>query len=197
MTITMAIQHGDVVLLASDSAATDDTFQHVTRAGNSKSWVQSIAGFGQVLVGFSGNFAAGMWIRFGFAWPPKRGAQSFEEYLVVELQPALVKALSKRFPADTDDNRTAWELLIARPRSIFKVHSCGDVESSVLPFATIGDGAHVAHGSLFALQSSDMPVWEQLDVAFQACVSARASVRGPLHILALGKRGILHREDQK
>lgn len=192
MTITMVVQHGDVVVLACDSASTDETFDHVTRKGCSKAWVQTISGARQALVGFSGNFAAGMWIRFGFSWPPKMPEQTFEEYLVVAVHPALVKSLAKRFKTETDENRTAWQLLVARPGEVFRMHSCGDVESTVLPFAAIGDGYQIAHGVLHALQDSDEPVWDKLERAFQACVSARATVRGPLHMLALGKHGVMH-----
>ena len=192
MTITMAIKHGDVVLMACDSAATDDTCDHVTRSGCSKAWVQHMSGTGPLLVGFSGNFAAGMWIRFGFVWPVLHPYETLEEYLVVKVQPALVKSLSKRFKTEMDDNRTAWQLLVARPHEIFRVHSCGDVESSVLPFASIGDGYQVAHGALFALQDSHAPVWEKLESAFRACVNARTTVRGPLHMLALGSQGVMH-----
>jgi ATP-dependent protease HslVU (ClpYQ) peptidase subunit len=197
MTITMVVQHGDVVVLACDSASTDETFDHVTRKGCSKAWVQDISGAQQVLVGFSGNFAAGMWIRFGFEWPRLKRHQSLEEYLVVEVHPALCRSLEKRFKVETDDNRTAWQLLVARPGEVFKLHSCGDVESTVLPFAAIGDGYQIAHGVLFALQESCFDVWEKLEMAFHACVAGRATVRGPLHMLALGKHGVMHGQEEK
>lgn len=192
MTITMVAQHGDVVVLACDSASTDETFDHVTRSGCSKAWVQNVPGAGPLLVGFSGNFAAGMWIRYGFSWPHKQRGQSLEEFLVVSVHPALRKSLNKRFKVETDENRTGWQLLVARPREVFKMHACGDVESSTLPFAAIGDGYQIAHGVLHALQDSDEPVWEKLERAFRACVSARATVRGPLHMLALGLHGVMH-----
>lgn len=192
MTITMAIKHGDVVLMACDSAATDDTCNHVTRAGCSKAWVQTTPGIGSMLVGFSGNFAACMWIRYGFTWPFKHRRETLEEYLVTKVQPGLVKCMAKRFKTETDDNRTGWQLLLARPHEIFTLHACGDVESSTLPFASIGDGYQVAHGALFALQDSDTPVWEKLEHAFRACANARTTVRGPLHMLALGSEGPMH-----
>lgn len=195
MTITIAVQQGDVVFLACDSASTDEAYAHVTRKGCSKAWVQYVPNFGDVLVGFSGNFAAGMWIRHGMSWPPMPPLMSsFEQYLVVCVHPALVKSLGKRFKADNDENRSAWQLLVALPGDIFTLHSCGDVESSVLPFAAIGDGCQIAHGAMFALQSSPEPVWEKLEKILEACLSARATVRGPLHILALGRHGVLHLE---
>jgi ATP-dependent protease HslVU (ClpYQ) peptidase subunit len=197
MTITMVVQHGDVVVLACDSASTDDTFDHVTRKGCSKGWVQAISGSTDALVGFSGNFAAGMWIRYGFEWPRFKRHQSFEEYLVVAVHPALRKSLESRFKTETDDNRTAWQLLVARPGEVFKLHACGDVESTILPFAAIGDGYQIAHGVLFALQDSDMDVWDKLELAFRACVSGRATVRGPLHMLALGTHGVMHSQEEK
>lgn len=197
MTITMVVQHGDVVILACDSASTDDTFDHVTRKGCSKAWVQTISGAGDTLVGFSGNFAAGMWIRFGFQWPQKYAHQTLEEYLVVAVHPALRKCLEKRFKTETDENRTAWQLLVAQPGQIFKLHACGDVESCILPFSAIGDGYQIAHGVLFALQDATMDVWDKLEMAFRACVAGRATVRGPLHMLALGKHGVMHSHEEK
>jgi len=193
MTITMALQDGHVVLMACDSAATDDTFELATRKGCSKAWVQGVEGAGNVLVGFSGNYAAGLWIRHGFAWPFRPEAQSLEAYLVKIVQPSLQRSFAKRFPAENDDNRLQWELLVATPFELFKVRSCGDVECCSNTYACIGDGAQVAQGALHVCVQTFMSSWEALDAAFLACKAFRASVHGPLHVLALGKHDILHR----
>lgn len=191
MTITMAVQEGDVVVMACDSAATDDSFELMTRKGCSKAWVQPVRGVGEMLVGFSGNFSTGLWIRHGFKWPRKMPEDSMESWLVKKVQPLLSECLKNRFTSESDENRTAWQLLVARPRETFKLHACGDVESCSLPYACIGDGAQVAQGALHVLAES-VPSWQALEAAFQACVSCRASVRGPLHMLALGLHGTMH-----
>lgn len=180
------------MVMACDSAATDDTFELVVRKGCSKAWVEDVCGVGEMLVGFSGNFSTGLWIRHAFKWPRKFPNESMETWLVRRVQPILADAMKKRFSAeDKDENRTSWELLLAKPREIFKLHPCGDVETCVLPFACIGDGAQVAQGALHASVGS-RPSWDALETAFQACLASRASVRGPLHMLALGSRGVMH-----
>ena len=191
MTITMAIHDGNVVLMACDSAAIDESFELATRKGCSKAWLQHVEGAGNILVGFSGNFASGLWVRHGFAWPFKPRTESFEAFLVKTVQPHLQKSLQKRFPVETDENRTQWELLVATPSETFKIRSCGDVENCLGAYACIGDGAQVAQGALHAC-SENMCSWEALETAFSACKAFRASVSGPLHILALGKHQIWH-----
>jgi ATP-dependent protease HslVU (ClpYQ) peptidase subunit len=192
MTITMALQDGNVMLMACDSAATDDTFELATRKGCSKAWVQHVEGVGKVLVGFSGNYASGLWIRHGFAWPFKPHTESLESFLVKSVQPHLQRSFHKRFPSETDENRVQWEILVATPSQLFKVRSCGDVEACSGSFACIGDGAQVAQGALHACAHT-LSSWEALEAAFSACKTFRASVHGPLHILALGREDIFHR----
>jgi hypothetical protein len=188
MTITIAYLDQNVVYLGSDSASTDDNNELVCRKGCSKSWVLEVRGLGNVLVGFSGMFATGMWIRYGFHWPSKKSSESIEEYLVRIVQPALQKSLQTRFILDVDERRTNWELLFAVPDHIFKIQACGNIEECLFAYAAIGDGAQIAEGVLYC--SVDLPPWESMEKAFYVSSLHRASVKGPFHIHALTKNGI-------
>lgn len=188
MTIVIAMQDGDVVLMGSDSASTDENFDRVIRKGASKMWMQSVAGLGNMCVGFCGQFSIGMWIRFGFEWPKKSWVkrETVEAWLVRDVQPALLKSISKRFKHEEEEVRSQWELVVALPGQMFKLQSCGNVESTSDSFLCIGDAASIANGALHVLQKCDVLPWEAMDVAFEACTQTRASVCSPFHIMTLG-----------
>lgn len=188
MTVTIAYLDNNIVYLGSDSASTDDANELVCRKGCSKSWIQHIQGIGKVLVGFSGMFSTGMWIRYGFTWPSKKKGESIESYLVRAVQPALQTSLHERFTQETDERKTNWELLFALPSFIFKIQSCGNVESSCFPYAAIGDGAQVAEGVLYC--SDHLPPWESMEKAFYVSSLHRVGIQGPFYIHALTKNGI-------
>jgi hypothetical protein len=188
MTITIALLDHNVVYLGSDSASTDDANEIVCRKGCSKSWVVQIQGIGKVLVGFSGMFATGMWIRHGFHWPSKKKNESVEAYLVRSVQPAIQSSLNERFLPETDERKTNWELLFAIPSEIYKIQACGNVESSSFPYACIGDGAQVAEGVLYC--SDHLDPWESMEKAFYVSSLHRVGIQGPFYIHALTKNGI-------
>lgn len=183
----MAILDQNVVYLGSDSASTDENNTLVTRKGCSKSWMVELPGFQNVLVGFSGMFATGTWIRYGFSWPKKRKQETMMEYLVRQVQPSLKKSLEERF-AD-QESRTDWEVLVAYPKHIFKLQPCGNVEESILPYNCIGNGQQLASGVLHYSLDFLTP-WESMEKAYEICKVHCTSIAGPFYIHALTENGI-------
>ena len=185
MTCIVAVVDGSCVVMGSDSAAIMDDSISI-RSGSSKSWKCQI-GRDEFLVGFSGNFAEGLFIRYGFAWPERR-AENMESWLVSKVQPALQEALFKRFEQRNKNTELDWSLLIAaKPGRIFSLSMCGDVEECAFTFAAIGSGKTAALGCLQTLELEHSPLvsWERAELALKVAQTFQSSVRAPFHLQAL------------
>jgi ATP-dependent protease HslVU (ClpYQ) peptidase subunit len=171
--------------MGSDSAAIMDDSVSI-RCGSSKSWKCKV-GSEEFLIGFAGNFAEGLFIRYGFSWPLRK-KESLESWLVSKVQPALQKALFERFEQRNKDTEIDWSLLIAaKPGRIFSLSICGDVEECASNFAAIGSGKTAALGCLQTLQmeKSSLVSWERAELALRVAQNFLSSVREPFHFQAL------------
>ena len=183
MTCIVAVLDGRCVVMGSDSAASEGDLLTI-RSNSSKSWIFEHSNE-SIICGFCGNFGEGQFIRHAFKWPARKHGQSWEQWLVKDVQPALQKALKVRFE-DRKDVDIDWALLIGvKPGRIFALSRCGDVEESSLPFAAIGSGANAALGCLFALRDTAYPSWEKAELALRAAQQFHLSVRGPFYVDAL------------
>jgi ATP-dependent protease HslVU (ClpYQ) peptidase subunit len=176
MTCIVAVVDGACIVMGSDSAAVqDDTL--TVRSESSKSWKHTLDDGETIILGFSGNFAEGLFIRHAFKWPRRKLCQQWDTWLVKEVQPALQQAMKKRFE-DRKDVNLEWSLLIGvKPGRIFSLSMCGDVEESSMPFAAIGSGAAAALGCMFALtQSSTTASWDVAYTGLQAAQQQRLAM---------------------
>jgi hypothetical protein len=199
MTCTVAIIDGHAVVMASDSASTSDEGELVVRRSGCKVWTAR-SGHGPVsahdhhtpcdlIVGFSGVFTYGLWVRHAFNWPMRPAGMPSESWLVSRVQPALAAGIKARFGDKVGDD---WTFLVgvrepgARAR-LFTLYSNGDVEEAAAPYAAIGLGAAPALGCLATLDAtgSATPSWERLQQALDVAEMFHTSVRGPMHVDAL------------
>lgn len=188
MTCTIAILDGHVVVMASDSASTTDDGALVVRRSDSKVWRASSCEL-DLLVGYSGTFTYGVWVRHAFSWPWRPLEMDAAAWLTARVQPALLSGLKARFGDKLDDN---WTLLVGvrerdRPARLFTLFSNGDVEEAAAPYAAIGLGAPPALGCLATLDAlgCTAPAWERLEHAMRIAEMFHSSVRSPVHIEAL------------
>jgi ATP-dependent protease HslVU (ClpYQ) peptidase subunit len=132
----------------------------------------------EFVVGFSGNFAVGQFLRFDFHWDPV--SYPIERWLITVVQPKLKHKIVKRFEKSEE-----WNLLIGIEGRIFLLSPCGDVEETIKPFAAIGSGSDCAMGALEALYLTnvDMPSWERVETALYAASATHADVKGPMHLI--------------
>ena len=183
MTCTVAHTDGNAVVIATDSAGTDSDGTLVVRSAGSKSWKVPDQ---DVLVGFSGDFSVGNWIRHGFEWPRRPQYMDAHRWLVAHVHVRLRKSLLKRF-GDEVIKEADWSLVVGvpRPGRLFVMYACGDVEETSKAYTAIGAGAQLALGCLAALEGCGLPCWERLETAVRVSEQFHASVRGPVHMLAL------------
>lgn len=171
------------MVMGSDSAAIVDDSVSI-RYGCSKSWKCSV-GSDEFLVGFAGNFAEGLFIRYAFNWPERKG-ESLESWLVGKVHPILQKDLIERF--EDRNNEINWSLIVAaKPGRIFSLSMCGDVEECASNFAAIGSGKTAALSCLQTLESQNSPLvsWERAELSLKMAQNFLTSVREPFHFHAL------------
>jgi ATP-dependent protease HslVU (ClpYQ) peptidase subunit len=181
MTCTIGFVDGDVVIIASDSAAVSES-SYTVRRGPSKIWATQ-----NFILGFAGNFAVCQWIRYVYEWP-LCDSTDLHKYLVLCSQ-SIEEGLRKRWPHDAeciDD----WQLLIGFSRSqnhnpcLFVMYSNGDVEESADNYAAIGSASQYALGSLFATkEDSSMTSWDHIQIALESSAANDINIKKPWHVI--------------
>lgn len=192
MTIVVAIKDGAVVLMGSDSAASDDDGEIlVQRHPKIFRWNLKSC---EILVGFAGDFATAQLLEYCFKPPPYDKGDDVKYYLVSDLVPALRKFAAKKILKDDvsplDMFTTDTSFLLAAQGRIFVLSYNGQVEEPLLPFASIGTGARAANGALHALHESgqvhgSLNSWDALQLSLQAAEAQQANVRRPWHMDAV------------
>ena len=172
MTCTIAYVDGEVIVMGCDSAASSGDTVSVRR-GAQKIWKTE-----DFVVGFSGGFAIGQYLRYDFKWEPV--SYPLERWLVKTMQPKLKHKIIKHFEKSED-----WNLLIGIKGRVFLLSPCGDVEETIKPFAAIGSGADCAMGALEALYltNQEMRSWERVETALHAASATHPDVKSPMHII--------------
>jgi len=205
MTCTVGFIDGTKVLIATDSASSDDNGSCSTRKGNSKSWFVTIRTRPsirlpskmqrfQFIVGFAGNFSDCQFLRHVFEWPVKT-TKSFTKYLLRNVFPEIKRQMKDYGIEKTDSN---WTLLFGTPGTsihdparLYILNEHGDVEETEKPFAVIGSGADYALGSLEAttiLLDHDvlhLPALKIVTLALTAAEENHTQVRHPFHVISL------------
>ena len=189
MTCIVGIVDGSVVLMSSDSAATQDSYL-AARRGNSKVWRAHIRKGNviiQVLVGFCGHYGCADWLRHSFQWPDWDSRMSMDAYMAAVAHPALKKTLEERYeaPLAEDYHMTLLVGIAARQQQRAQLVRLmvpdGDVQETGEGYDAIGSGGRVALGSMHALADTGKTSFEKLDAAMCAAMAFDSSVRGPMY----------------
>lgn len=171
MTCIVGIVHRGRVVLGGDSALSDEG-DYVYRVDSPKVW--RAGGF---IVGDAGDYQFGVWLRHKIRWPDAPAADSdlLHEYMLVAL-PSELRALAKREGCEVPEG----EALIGA-RGILWHLGPGRAERIAEPYASIGAGAPLALGALYA--TTRRTARARLLVALEAAAAHRGDVRAPFHFV--------------
>jgi len=198
MTIIIAYQDLHTSYIGSDSACTSSGESSISIRTKSKCWKFEHAGLGTILCGFSGLYATGNAIRYGFHWPTLSStkmlsSQQVIQYLTNEFAPSLKRYLHNKFLKNTveclhtvyKDYCTDWYVIVVINKQIYIVNHDGDVEESDSNFACIGSGSETALSCLRTLETLQSPLWpyEKMEFAFEMCTKNLCDIRGPFDII--------------
>jgi hypothetical protein len=186
MTVLLAVKDGNVVLLASDSAATDDDGMLQLRRDPKLFSLRVFASDKQVYTlyyGLQGSYSVGQCLsRFQSPFWNQKKMKNAYEYLTQTWVPALRKWRSKEF--GDEKKETPLEdatLLLVFDAQIFKVFEDGQIAHAATDFDACGD---VALGALAAGWEAGLRSWELLDTACKVSEQYTSSVRAPFHTIA-------------
>jgi ATP-dependent protease HslVU (ClpYQ) peptidase subunit len=185
MTIVSAIVDGSVCIFMSDSGSFCE--ETVSLRSNGKLFKKYVEGAGECLLGFAGLFAIGQWIKH-IDFPECIDSKTFEQYLVLVLQPFLMRSISKRWKRKDKEyvDVLDFTVLLGFQGCLYTLYSNGDVERAqahegMLCFASIGSGGEACNAAMFALQRySALPKsWEILEAGLENAEQTTVHVKKP------------------
>ena len=191
MTCIVGMVDGNVVLIGSDSAATDEFGnQEVQRDAKLFTLQVPVAGRPEgpkgpkasMLIGFSGSFLVAQAIRWMLNVPRYRPTEPIMKYMVAHFVPAARAAVTKALgePKDTESMFREATFLIGFQGRLFTVESNGQIMESLHGYASVGAGSSTALGAMWASGSRD--AWTVLEDGLHAAEYFCSTVRGPFHI---------------
>jgi hypothetical protein len=158
MTIVAGIITPDFTGMGSDSLAADDDIASITAS-------PKVMKFGELIVGFSGNFRVG---------------QQFFKYASKVTSPSLEQILENT-KVEGDD----WQLLAIEKGRLYEITSDKGILESIKTkgraYGAIGSGASVALGALYVSSEDEGALMRALEASAEHCTS----VRGPFKIMSL------------
>jgi ATP-dependent protease HslVU (ClpYQ) peptidase subunit len=188
MTIVGAIVDGSVCIFMSDSGSFSDVTVSLRSTG--KLFKKQVDGAGECLIGFAGLFAIGQWIKH-IEFPVCLDTMtSFEQYLVLVLQPFLMRSISKRWKRKDREyvDVLDFTLLLGFQGCLYTLYSNGDVERAqahegMLCFASIGSGGEASNAAMFALQrySASPRSWQIIEAGLENAEQTTLHVKRPFN----------------
>lgn len=167
---------GDSAGVAGDSISVRSDRKVFSRTFNSERWV----------FGFTTSFRMGQIIRYRLNLPKApRKDQYVLEYLAVDFVDALREAYRDAGWAGTDEGRDrSGQFLVAYRGGLYELQSDFQVGKHEDPFASVGCGADLALGALYATEGQDP--WKRMSTALHAASRFSAGVCPPYYMMAQG-----------
>jgi hypothetical protein len=195
MTCIVGIVDGGVVLMGSDSAATDDSGSiEIQKA--SKTFTLQVPLVGPtkrsmpMLVGFAGSFRIAQILQWSFKVPKWDPTHPLMEYLVSRFVPALHAAVltalgEPKAPEGTEAHALRdSSFLIGFQGRLFTLESNGQIMEALHGYSSVGSGALVALGAMWSATKAAQAAepWTVLEVGLGAAEYFISTVRRPFYI---------------
>ncbi len=181
MTCIAAVAHQGVVFMGADSAGLAGLSLSIRKD-------PKIYRVGEFLFGFTSSFRMGQLLGYKFSPPKHHSEWNSERYMATVFIDALRDTLKAGGYARTDNGaEVSGEFLVGYRGRIFRVCSDYQVGENSEPFDSVGCGADLALGALFA--SSDKTPVDRVFMALQAAEAFSAGVRRPFRVERAGEGG--------
>lgn len=181
MTCIVGIADGERVLIGADSAAVEGGgFALSVRAD------RKVVRVGDFAFGFTTSFRMGQLLAHTFTPPARRHGQDLFGYMVADFVPACRQVFELGGWAEVRDGRhTGGDFLVGHAGRLFCVYSDFQVAEQAADFSSVGCGAELARGALWATQGQ--PMRSRAELALRAAAAMSAGVRGPFHFEELSR----------
>ena len=180
MTCVIAITDGQELVFAADCASSNLKTGEIYNMANEK-----IFACGPWLIGHTTSYRLGQVLRHRVIWPiPPLDLELLEAFVVGEVVDAVRKAMREAGAARRHQSaENGGTFLLGYGGRIFVIADDYSVVRLPNNFAAIGHGRFLAHGALFALKESPLPLEERCRIALEAAAAYDNTVRGPFSFL--------------
>ena len=182
MTCIVGLVAKDKVWMGGDSCASDPAEKVIRK--DPKVFIN-----GEFLLGYAGSYRFGQLLRFKFTPPGQKEGQDDFEYLVTDWVDALrtvCKDAGLTKIEDNEETRPDCSALIGFKGKLYVLDSDLQVGEPSSNYYSIGIGAGIALGALFAIKaSSSMVAKKQIQLSLEAAATYAVGVEAPFVILSL------------
>jgi ATP-dependent protease HslVU (ClpYQ) peptidase subunit len=178
MTCIVALSDGANVWMGADSASVSGLALTLRRD-------PKIYRVGEMLVGFTSSFRMGQLLGYKFEPPAQGDDQGIEQYMATRFVDALRETLKEGGYARNESGaESAGTFLVAYRGRIFRVDSDYQVGENTVPYDSVGCGAELALGAMYATGHLSDPR-RRVEIALEAAEAFSAGVRRPWVIESL------------
>ncbi len=184
MTCIVGLEEDGVIYVGGDSAAIDIESLEISRRNDEKVFLSDDNNF---IIGFAGSFRCGQLMRYAVNVPARRINQDDMSYLVNDFVDCFKTTLREKTTLkkenEVEDIDTTF--VLGYNGKLYTIDKDFQVGCPLDNFVSIGCGAHVALGALYATKELKMKPIKRITLALKAAEEYSAGVRAPFRILKL------------
>jgi ATP-dependent protease HslVU (ClpYQ) peptidase subunit len=184
MTCIVGLEQDETIYIGGDSAGIDDWSLAICGRADEKVFIIET---GDMIMGFCGSFRIGQLLRYALIPPPQKVGQDDMAYMVTDFIDA-VRNMQKDKGALKKENELEEHnagFLVGYNGKLYVVESDFQVGRPIDNYASIGCGAQIAQGAMYATRNMGMAPEARIRLALEAAAEYSAGVRAPFHILKL------------
>lgn len=184
MTCIVGLEHEGTIYIGGDSAGVESWSLAICGRADEKVFINDS---GEFVMGFCGSFRIGQLLRYALTPPDQPSKKEDMAYMVTDFVDA-VRAMQKEKGALTKENEVEEHnasFLVGYNGKLYVIESDFQVGRPIEGYASVGCGAQIALGAMYATRNSAMAPEERITLALQAATEYSAGVRPPFHIVKL------------
>lgn len=184
MTCIVGLEHEGVVYIGGDSAGINSYSLGICGRADEKVFLTETE---DMVMGFCGSFRIGQLLRYALTLPQQKVGQDDMAYLVTDFIDA-VRTMQKDKGSLRKENELEEhdsEFIVGFNGKLYVVEGDFQVGRPIENFASVGCGADIALGAMFATKNLNMAPEDRISLALQAATEYSAGVRPPFHIVKL------------
>lgn len=186
MTCIVGLEHEGDVYIGGDSAGVESWSLAICGRADEKVFLTESE---DMAMGFCGSFRIGQLLRYALIPPPQKVGQDDMAYMVTDFIDA-VRTMQKDKGSMKKENELEEHdagFLVGYNGKLYAIESDFQVGRPIENYASVGCGAQIALGALYATRECGMQPEDRIRLALAAAVEYSAGVRPPFHIVKLPK----------
>ena len=184
MTCIVGLEQDGVVYIGGDSAGVEPWSLSICGRADEKVFINET---GEFIMGFCGSFRIGQLLRYALEVPDQPSKKDDMAYMVTDFIDAVRNMQKEKGSLKKENELEEHEasFLVGYNGKLYVIEEDFQVGRPIENYASVGCGAQIALGAMYATRNSNMTPEERITLALQAATEYSAGVRPPFHILKL------------